>query len=170
MSRDEDFRSFALGQSLGLRRLSYALTQDRHRAEDLLQATLERTYLKWARVAGAEDPGAYVRSICYRLAATERSRGWRRFESTFAEPPELVDSPQEDVENRLDLARALSGLTVKQRAVVVLRYLEDRPVREVAHILNVSEGTVKRQTFEAVRRLRTLLPATADKNTEAPHA
>ena len=49
-------------------------------------------------------------------------------------------------------------MTARQRAVVVLRYLEDRPVREVAAILGVSDGTVKRQLHDAVAHLRGRLP------------
>ena len=54
----------------------------------------------------------------------------------------------------MDLAALLTGLTVKQRAVVVLRYLEDRPVHEVAAALGIAEGTVKRQSHDALRVLR----------------
>ena len=55
---------------------------------------------------------------------------------------------------RLDLVQALAGLTPKQRAVVVLRFIEDRPVREVAQILEIGQGTVKRQTHDAMATLR----------------
>lgn len=59
--------------------------------------------------------------------------------------------------DRLDLAKALEELTPKQRAAVVLRYLEDRPVAEVADVLGVSPGAVKRQCHDAMARLRRVL-------------
>ena len=59
---------------------------------------------------------------------------------------------------RVDVARALGALTPKQRAVVVLRFFEDRSERDVAEILGVSVGTVKSQTHTALGKLRSALP------------
>ncbi len=156
IQRDEAFCAFAAGQAPGLRRLAYGITGEWHRADDLVQGALERAYVHWRRVEAADDPGAYVRAILVRLAVSEGRRPWRRRErSTDALPEASLDGVL--VEDRLDLARALAVLTPKQRAVVVLRYVEDRPVADVAALLGISEGTVKRQASNAVRRLRPLL-------------
>lgn len=65
------------------------------------------------------------------------------------------------VDERLVLATALDRLPVRQRQVVVLRSFDDLPVEAVAHIMNVSQGTVKSQTSKALNALRTFvqLPA-----------
>jgi RNA polymerase sigma factor (sigma-70 family) len=63
------------------------------------------------------------------------------------------------VGGRVDLVRALMGLTVKQRAVLVLRYFEDRSEGETADLLGVSVGTVKSQTSAALARLRAIAPS-----------
>ena len=172
MDRDEEFGAFALGQAAGLRRLAYALGGDWHRADDLVQGALERAYLRWARVRDADDPAAYVRAILVNLSASEGRRSWRRREHSTDTVPELAhhSSDTDRVGPRVDLARALAGLTPKQRAVVVLRFVEDRPVPEVAAILGIAEGTVKRQTHDAVRRLRALMPDADIPPREVPHA
>ncbi len=54
--------------------------------------------------------------------------------------------------------QALARLTAKQRAVVVLRYVEDLTEVEAAASLGVSVGTVKSQTSAALRRLREQAP------------
>jgi RNA polymerase sigma factor (sigma-70 family) len=59
----------------------------------------------------------------------------------------------------VDLERVLGTLTPRQRAMVVLRFLEDLPVAEVAGLLGVAEGTVKSQTARGVEALRAVLPA-----------
>ena len=155
--QDEAFTDFALGQAPALRRLAYGLTGDWHSADDLVQGTFERAFIHWRRVQSADDPAAYVRTILVRLAVSEHRRPWRRKEQTVADAPEPGGPPPseaDDVTVRVDLAVLLAGLTVKQRAIVVLRFLEDRPVHEVADVLGVAEGTVKRQTHDALRTLR----------------
>jgi len=172
VDRDEAFREFVLGQAGSLRRLAYAVTGDWHRADDLVQGALERAYVHWHRVAAADEPGAYVRTILVRLAASEGRRTWRRREHLSDRVPETVGTPEDErAGERIDLARLLAGLTVKQRAVMVLRFLEDRPVHEVATVLGVGEGTVKRQTHDALQRLRSLLQAVdVPPAAEVPHA
>ena len=59
---------------------------------------------------------------------------------------------------RIALHRALLALSAKQRAVIVLRFFEDRTEAEAAQLLGISVSTVKTQTSRALQRLRDLLP------------
>ncbi len=151
----EAFRAVAAAEMDPLRRFARSLTRDSHRADDLVQGALERMYVVWARTHSVTDPGAYLRSIVVRLAISESRRPWRREYSTdiLPERPYQPGAPGTQV----DLTRALATLTVKQRAVVVLRYLEDRPIAEVAEVMRVGEGTVKRYCADAVAKLRRVL-------------
>jgi len=155
---ERSFREFAAAELPRLRRFAYAVSGDWHRADDLVQGALERMYVAWPRASAANDPGAYLRTVLSRLAISESRRPWRRRELVADRVPDAdVADAVPGLVDRLDLAQALAGLTVKQRAVVVLRYLEDRPVAEVAEILGIAEGTVKRQCHDGVRHLRRLL-------------
>lgn len=106
VDRDEAFRDFAVGQSRGLRTLAYALTGDWHRADDLVQSALEPAYVHWGRVAAADDPGAYVRTILIRQVAAEGRRRWRSRESLTSDVPEPAADrhPGDGAEDRIDLA------------------------------------------------------------------
>ncbi|WP_116952185.1 SigE family RNA polymerase sigma factor [Jiangella endophytica] len=151
----EDFADWATAELPGLRRFAYAVSGDWHRADDLVQGALERMYVAWPKLGGVADLGAYARTVLVRQAATETRRAWwRRERVTDVVPDSAAPGDDAGVAERLDLARILDGLSVKQRAIVVLRFVEDRPIREVAEHLGVAEGTVKRQCHEALAHLR----------------
>jgi len=160
-ARDSAFTAFALSAAPGLRRVAYLVCGDWHHADDLVQATLERMYARWPRLEHVDDPDAYARRVLTRLYLTENRRLWRHRETSWAEPgdagaPVRADAGQVDdqVADRLQVRELLASLPPRQRAVVVLRYLEDRPVEQVAYLMDVSAGTVKRQCHDALRRLR----------------
>ena len=152
----EEFAAFARACRPRLLRAAFLICGDAHLAEDLLQSALVKVALRWSRLRDGQ-PEAYVRTVLYRDAAT----WWRRLrrEVTVANPPEQrATAHSDEVPLRVVLARALSRLTPKQRAVLVLRYFEDHTEARTAQVLGVSVGTVKSQTAVALRRLRELAP------------
>jgi RNA polymerase sigma-70 factor (sigma-E family) len=158
--REEDEREFEefVGRSADrLLRSAVLLVGDRSAAEDLLQGALERTYRHWSRVGGGQ-PEAYVRRALVN-AATSR---WRRIRIREV-PLAFGDEPEADVgladhadrlSTRDGLVRALLTLPPRQRAVLVLRYLDDLPEAEVAAALGCSVGSVKSQASRGLVRLR----------------
>jgi RNA polymerase sigma-70 factor (sigma-E family) len=126
------------------------LCGDWHTAEDLVQLTFVRLYRSWPRVRD-HTVDAYARRILVNTFLTHRRD--RRRESLMADPPERA-ADGVDVAQRLAVHRALTSLAPRQRAAVVLRYLEDLPVAEVAALLGVTEGTVKSQTARAIQSMR----------------
>ncbi|GAA3604627.1 SigE family RNA polymerase sigma factor [Kineosporia mesophila] len=150
------FQQMAQVELPRLRRFAYTMCEDWHRADDYVQGALERMYVAWPRVHGIAYPGAYLRAILVRQMLNEWRRPWRREHSTD-ELPEAGYETTGDADLGLDLARALSGLSTRQRAAVVLRYVEDRPVAEVAQIMGAAPGTVKRHCSDGVVRLRHIL-------------
>jgi len=159
-ARRIDFDEFVRARAGALGRVAYLLTGDRQQAEDLVQITLERCAVHWHRL---EDPDAYARRVLYsRAVSWWRVRHRRRGEVLTDRPPEAVGGPVGDLDLRIVLQRALARLTPRQRAVLVLRFYEDRSERDTARLLDVAVGTVKSQTRHALRRLRELAPELAD--------
>jgi RNA polymerase sigma-70 factor (sigma-E family) len=161
----EDFAEFVRARSAALARTAYLLSGDRHLAEDLLQEALSRAAERWrALVRDGRDPEPYVRRVLYTRAVDGWRRRRRRPEVLSQAPPEL-GSPGDDAEavaRRLVLRDALLRLTPRQRAVLVLRFYEDRSEVETADLLSCSVSTVKSQTRHALGRLRVLAPELAD--------
>lgn len=152
--RSRDFPEFVASRSGALLRTAYLLTGDRQHAEDLLQTALMRCYAHWARL---ESPEAYVRRALVTTATGWRRRRWMG-EVPTADLPEPGTGSVDDVaaaDVRADVLRLLGALAPRQRAVVVLRFYEDRSEGEVAALLGVSVGTVKSQASRALARLRT---------------
>jgi RNA polymerase sigma-70 factor (sigma-E family) len=152
---DDEFTDFVHATWSGLYRTAYLMLGEHQLAEDLVQTTLAKTYASWPKVNDRGAAPAYARIVLANTAASWfRKRGWRN-ENPSEQLPEAVTHP--DPSNRPAVVDALRALAPRQRAVVVLRYYDDLSVREVAHALGCSEGTVKSQTSDALARLRTLL-------------
>jgi RNA polymerase sigma-70 factor (sigma-E family) len=149
------FRVMAEVEMHPLRRFARSLTRDPHRADDLVQGALERMFVVWPQTHSVTDPGAYLRTIVVRMAVRESRRPWRREYSTENLPEGSYHDEMANVQ--VDLTRALATLTVKQRAIVVLRYVEDRSIDDVAQVMGIAVGTVKRQSSDAVEKLRRVL-------------
>ena len=147
------FDAFAVVSLPRLRRLAYGWCRDVHRAEDLAQGALERVFAAWPRVRRMDNPFAYARTTMMRLLLSEQRRPWFRRERTTADVPER-QVPTTDTEARMDLLTAVHALPPRQRAVVLLRFIEDLPVAEVAAVLGCSEGNVKSLTHVATATLR----------------
>jgi RNA polymerase sigma-70 factor (sigma-E family) len=157
--RDRDeFTRWARARQTHLLHAALLMTDDRARAEDLVQDALTQVAMRWARLRDG-SPDAYARKVIY-----HGNVSWwrhRRREALGVDPVDLP-APGEPVERRLLVRRALGVLTPRQRAVVVLRYFEDLPERGAAEVLGVSVGTVKSQTHLALRRLREAAPELAE--------
>lgn len=141
-----------------------ALAGGRQDGEDLLQAALERV-LRKPRQVDADIEG-YLRRVLYNLAADGWRRGgtWRRKLLPVLRAAETVPDDTEVIDQRDTLVRLLSQLPPRQRAVIVLRYWEQRTEAETAALLGCSEGTVKSAASRGLQRLRELAitPAEAE--------
>lgn len=156
MTDDESFESFMAAALPGLLRFGHVLTGDPHRAEELVQSALVKTYQRWGRVDQA-TPHAYVRAAMVNTHTSWWRRGRR--ESLLLSSFDLASaaSPIGEYDDRDVALQALRSLPPKQRAVLVLRYYEDLSEADIATTLRCSTGTVKSQASRALRTLRSRL-------------
>ena len=150
-----EFEQFVRARTHALLRSAYLLTGDQQLAEDLVQEALARTHRAWRRLHDTGNAEAYARKIMYHTQVS----AWRRRRVAESFPGTLPDEggagdPSGPVTTRVAIERALGTLTRRQRAVIVLRYFEDRTEVEAAGLLGVAVGTVKTQCARALRRLR----------------
>jgi len=155
--RADGYAEFAAARAGHLYRSACLLTGgDTHLAEDLVQETLGRLYVRWGRLARVGNPAGYAQTVLTRtfLAHQRRRSSTERATDVL---PELPDGAGGDTPLRLTLIEALGRLPVKDRAVVVLRYWEDRSIEETADVMNVSSAAVRTRCVRALGRLRALL-------------
>jgi len=155
-----DFDAFVRARTPALLRSAYLLTGDQHLAEDLVQSALGLTHRAWRNLHATGNAEAYARKTMYHLQVTR----WRRrrvVESFTGNVPDLPGAQSDHTERtvlQLSLRSAMSRLTAKQRAVIVLRFFDDLTEAQAAETLGVSVGTIKSQTAKALERLRVLAP------------
>jgi RNA polymerase sigma-70 factor (sigma-E family) len=153
---DDGYVEFVRAASGRLFRTAYAVSGDYQLAEDAVQAALASAYSRWRKVSAADNPEAYVQRMVLNQLLSWRRRAWTRHEVPSADPP-VQHSPvpvESAYGDQDEVWRALATLPPRQRAVVVLRYVEDLSVAETAAALGVRDGTVKSQSSAAMSRLR----------------
>ncbi|WP_433062504.1 SigE family RNA polymerase sigma factor [Dactylosporangium sp. CS-033363] len=154
---EHDYTQYVAARLPRLHRIAYQLVGDRHRADDAVQDALTVLYQRWARIREVENLDAYVHTMVVRSALSDRRRFWSKVLLWDSPPPTLPVVETPGVEQRLVLRDALRSLPEGQRTVLVLRFLCDMSVEEVAGVLGRSEGTVKSQTSHGLRALRRIL-------------
>lgn len=159
-----DFDEFVAGRSTRLLRTAYLLTRDHALAEDLLQTALTKAWFAWSRIEN--DPEPYVRRILVNTYASWWRRRWNG-EQAHADLPESA-AHDDGPDGRHDLWTAMGRLPRRQRAVIVLRFVEDLSEAETARLLGISAGTVKSQTSKALAKLR-IDPALATDDLREEH-
>jgi RNA polymerase sigma-70 factor, ECF subfamily len=118
----------------------HAFTGDHAEAQDLVQEALCRAYSKWETISSYDDPLGWVRRVAWNLAVSRWRRAnvlklWRR----DLVPPDVPPPSEQHVE----LVRALTRLNPRHRQAVVLHYLADMTIGDIAQFCDVAEGTVK---------------------------
>jgi RNA polymerase sigma-70 factor (sigma-E family) len=147
------FTAWASARRPALLRSAFLLTGDHGRAEDLVQQALMKVAVRWDRLREG-SPGAYARTVMYRDHISFWRRRPKQIPLSDRDAPVLAVDPDDGIV----LEQALSRLTAKQRAVLVLRFYDDLSERDTATALGVSRGTVKSQTAAALQRLRDSAP------------
>ena len=160
-ARDEaEFESYVAGDGAQLLGFALLLAGNYQDAEDLVQVALLRLASRWP--AARQNPEGYTRTILVNLARDRwRVRRRRQPETLVADAARLPGGATRDgaatVLDRQALLCACRLLPAAQRAVLVLRFWEDRSIEETAAVLGCSPGTVKSHTHRALRRLRAIL-------------
>ncbi len=157
MTSTVEFEVFAAARAAALYRTAWLLCGEPHLAEDLVQETLARVFVRWRAVSRMDNPAAYARRVLVNVHVSHR-RLRRNQERPVADPAVAeVGRPSDDADLRLTLLDALARLDRVDRTVLVLRYWEDLDVSTTAGLLRMSPANVRTRSVRALHRLRAVL-------------
>jgi RNA polymerase sigma-70 factor, ECF subfamily len=161
-----DFGDFYQGSYSRVVTLVAVLLGDRHEAEDIAQEAFARALGRWPRLRTFDAPEAWVRKVAFRLAIdTSRRIGRQRLLSRLIAGASTRDGPVAvppgEQLQYTEVAAALARLPMTLREVIVLHYVADLPVEQIARECDLSSGTVKSRLAAGRRRLQALLKEVA---------
>ncbi len=157
---DAEYTTYVSARLTALHRAAYLLCGgDKVRADEIVQVTITKLYQRWKKASRADDLDAYVHRMLVHAHIDEWRSPWARvwLLPKHSDVVKNVDEHYLNVDDRDLLVTALRTLPPRQRAVLVLRFLLDRPVEQVAQILRCSEGTVKSHSSRGLAALRAVL-------------
>lgn len=150
------FEEFFRSEYAKLVAIGRGLTGNHELAADLAQETLLRCHRDWARVSTLEVPGAWARRVLVNLTIdAHRAAARDRKAPAWLHRVDPVTPADPAVDGWWAAVRALPD---RQRAVVVLHYLEDRSVDDIANVLGIASGTVKASLSKARATLARTIP------------
>ncbi len=144
------FEDFYRHEYPGLVAVAVALTGDREGAQDLVQDTMVKAFVRWDRLAGLDRPGAWCHHV---LVNACRSRLRRRFTERryLARLRREEPSSAEPSADTIAFWTAVRKLPTRPRTVVALYFGADLTSVEIAKVLDMPEGTVRNDLAVARR-------------------
>jgi RNA polymerase sigma-70 factor (sigma-E family) len=164
---EREYVEYVAGRLPLLHRTAYMLCGDGHRADDIVQATLTALYLNWKKASSAENLDGFVHRILVRRYIDERRLRWSRVQLGSVPQEVSFAGAEHGIGDRDELITALRSLPKGQRAVVVLRFLNDLSVEATAEALNCSVGNVKSQCARGLATLREVMGVAMGAEVEA---
>lgn len=156
-----------------LRRYARLLTGDAHKADDLVQDTLERACVKWQLWQPGAEPllqlRAWLFTVMHNLFVNQlRGKASAAHRDAVSMDDIDLEGPARDPGLRMDLERALRQLPPDQLEVILLVGLEDFSYAEAAILIDVPIGTVMSRLSRARKRLAELMEGAAPSRNGRP--
>jgi RNA polymerase sigma-70 factor (ECF subfamily) len=142
-------------------RLAYGMLRSREEAEDAVQEAALQAWRHRQTFRAGSDARPWFFAIVANQCRSVRRNRWASL-IRQADPEARSAIVSKDLDDDIDLRRALKRLSHDDRLVLVLRYYMDLGYREVAATLRISEDAARSRTHRAVRRLRPELSSTQE--------
>ncbi len=162
----ESFHEIVTKYDSRIMTLTLQIAQNKEDAEDIYQETFIKVYKNISKFRFESDIYTWI----YRIAVNTAYNYKRKHSKiSVVEPNEetgfdfldWVYDPQSSEDNREELVMAINQslleLSHQQRTVFILKHLQQLKIKDIASILDISDGTVKKYLFRAMEKLRVSL-------------
>lgn len=149
------FDAFYNASFAKLVRQTYAVCGNLAEAQDCVQEAFVRAWDRRRELDEALSPEGWVRTVAHRLAVSR----WRKAVRAFRSPDRAVEGhiPREPSPDRVVLQKAMAQLPYEQRRALVLYYIADLSVDDIAEEVGAPSGTIKARLSRGRKALATLL-------------
>ncbi len=146
--------------------LSLQIAQNKEDAEDIYQETFLKVYKNISKFRFESDIYTWMYRIAVNTAYNYKRKHSKLTVAKAKEDAEYdildwIDDPHSNEDNREELLTAINQsllqLSHQQRTVFILKHLQQLKIKDIANILDLSEGTVKKYLFRAMEKLRVCL-------------
>ena len=137
--------------------LVYTLSGSRTAAEELSQDAFLEAHRRWGTISSYANPGGWVRKVAMNKARSALRRRAAEVRAYTKHVGRSRTLPAELPEPSHDFWAAVRALPDKQAQVIALHYLEDRPIDDIAAVLEISTGTVKTHLHRGRQNLASTL-------------
>jgi len=145
--------TFLLNEQQKFYRLAYSYCHNPETSMDLVQSAACKALEKYTTIQNPD----YMKTWFYRILINECLDYLRRSKRETVEetlPEEQSHDPLSQQADHLDLYQAIMQLPPELKTIVLLRYFEDMTLKEIAHVTNINENTVKSRLYASLKKLR----------------
>lgn len=147
-------------------RLAYSYVHNEADACDIIQSGAYKALQSSHTLKRTEYAQTWVYRImlneCFRCLKQPRTFSYE----SMQEDGSLDLGCTKDTYANIDLQRALDSLNDKDKAIIILKYFEDKTLEEIADILNENINTIKSRLYRSMRKLRTALSVETNHDTQ----
>jgi RNA polymerase sigma-70 factor, ECF subfamily len=148
------FQELIESEKIKLYKIAYLYCKNEDDALDILQETLYKALASIHNLKEEEYFSTWITRILINNAKDFLRKKNRSIPMEFEYLNTNQSLPSQDIEDRMDLLKAIDYLDEKEKSALILRYYRDYTVNQIAVVLDIPEGSVKSTIHRALKKLK----------------
>ncbi len=149
---DEDcFTELIDGMQERLYRMAFTYVRNKDEALEIVQETVFKAFISIHKLQQPQYFRTWITKIAVNCALDYIRKSSK---IVYMDKDPEGSYAQEHSEENIDLHKALSGLDEKSRIIIVMRYFEDLPIKEIAVVMGMPVSSVKSVLYRGLEKLK----------------